>query len=226
MYMQDYDGGMQEMLIGGFQGAAGTRGEPSTWMGVILPYTKNGQIFRCTSSVISTVEPIDYGSRKRVSIGMNSFLGWYFNYWYDTVWVPQLSKDDPNLTKMRPVTEPLITYPAQTVGFADGFDRVDAFGNTPRGYWIDPGFPDGARFGLSDRHSRGTNLALMDGHAKWYRTNAIQSQAAIDTPAPNPSDGKYIEMTNYNAAGLIWDVDAANQYTAPNKWPTDCCTIP
>ena len=40
MYMQDYDGGMQEMLIGGFQGAAGTRGEPSTWMGVILPYTK------------------------------------------------------------------------------------------------------------------------------------------------------------------------------------------
>ena len=89
---------------------------------------------------------------------------------------------------------------------------------TPRAYWLDPGYGKGVRFGLSDRHAQGTNIVFADGHAKWYRTDSLLSQKAIDSPSPG-----YIEMTNYNAAGVIWDVDAPNPYTAPNKWPTTCC---
>jgi prepilin-type N-terminal cleavage/methylation domain-containing protein/prepilin-type processing-associated H-X9-DG protein len=212
MYLQDYDGGIQELIPGGAAGLAGKVGEPSMWMATLQPYIKNTDIFRCPSSSIAKVD-ISFNGRTSCSIGMNSFLGWYFNYFYEVI----IKGDESNPAYPRPVREPMITYPAQTVLFADAFDLTVGT-TTPRGYWLDPGYGKGVRFGLSDRHSQGTNVTFVDGHAKWYRTNALLSQKAIDT-----SSDDYIEMTNYNAAGVIWDVDAPNPSTAPNRWPSGCC---
>jgi prepilin-type N-terminal cleavage/methylation domain-containing protein len=219
MYDQDYDEQIHELIPGGCDTQAGKVGEPSMWMGTLQPYIKNTQIFRCNSSSLPFVD-ITFAGRTTCSIGMNSYLGWYFN-WYDAITNPgpcDGSSTPPNAP--RPVSLSLIQYPAVTALFGDTFDRT-VNGTTPRGYWIDPGYGKGVRFGLSDRHSTGTNLTLIDGHAKWFKTNSLLSQKSIDT-----GDDTYIEMANYNAAGIIWDVDADNPYTRPGKWPTGCCNKP
>src|SRR5205809_2328937 len=45
MYMQDYDGGIHELIPGGAAGLAGKVGEPSMWMATLQPYIKNTQVF-------------------------------------------------------------------------------------------------------------------------------------------------------------------------------------
>jgi prepilin-type processing-associated H-X9-DG protein len=213
MYMQDYDGGIQELIPGGAASRAGKVGEPSMWMGTLQPYIKNTDIFRCPSSIIPKVD-ITYAGRATCSIGMNAFLGWYFNYFYEIV----LHEDESNPAYPRPVRETLIQYPAQTVLFCDGFDRTVG-SVTPRAYWANPVNGKGIQFGVSDRHMQGTNVTFVDGHAKWYKTNSLLNQKAIDERA----SANAIEGSNYNAAGVIWDVDAPNPYTHPNRWPTACC---
>src|SRR5262249_8784691 len=156
----------------------------------LQPYIKNVPIFRCPSSVIPEVK-IDFPNRMTASIGMNSYLGLYFNYYYYFT-----CPDENPSCYPRPITDPLIKYPAVTAIFTDGFDRTVS-GRTPRGYWIDAGYGKGVRFGLSDRHSQGSNLVLIDGHAKWYRTNSVLSQASI-----NEQDDIYVEKANYNAAKI------------------------
>ena len=214
MYMQDYDGLIHELIPGGAAGRAGLVGQPSMWMGVLQPYIKNTQIFRCNSSVIPAVD-ITFNGRTTCSIGMNSYLGWYFNYYYYFT----CPGENPSCYP-RAVSEPLIRYPALTALFTDAFDRTVGT-TTPRGYWIDAGYGKGRRFGLSDRHSTGSNIAFLDGHAKWYKTNSVLSQLAIDT-----ADDIYVEMTNYNAAKIIWDVDADNEHDRPGKHSSACCRTP
>jgi len=216
MYMQDYDGGIHELIPGGAAGKAGAVGEPSMWMGVLQPYIKNTQIFKCPSSAIPNPD-ITFAKRTTCSIGMNSYLGWYFNYYYDAV----LKCSETNGGYPRPVTEPIIKYPAVTVMFGDAFD-LTVGSTTPRGYWLDAGYGRGTRFGLSDRHSTGTNLTFADGHSKWYKTVSVLSQKAINSPTVC-GPGDYTEMTNFNAAGLIWDVDGANSIDNPNMYPSGCC---
>jgi len=214
MYMQDYDGLIHELIPGGAAGRAGLVGEPSMWMGVQQPYIKNTQIFRCPESIITSVD-ITFPARTTCSSGMNSYLGWYFNHYYYFT----CPNENPSCYP-RPVSEPLVRYPAATAIFTDGFDRTVGT-TTPRGYWIDPGYGKGRRFGLSDRHATGSNITFLDGHSKWYKTNSVLSQLSIDTAA-----NTYIEMANYNAAGIIWDVDADNMIDRPGKWPTGCCRTP
>jgi prepilin-type N-terminal cleavage/methylation domain-containing protein/prepilin-type processing-associated H-X9-DG protein len=216
MYLQDNDDSFHELIPGGMNNLAGDVGEPSMWMGVLQPYIKNTQVFRCPDSVIPAVD-ITYAKRYTPSIGMNSYLGAYFNWYWDAI------LKQPEIGG-RFTSETLVQYPAITVLFTDGFDQtID--GATPRGYWIDPGYGKGVRFGLSDRHSKGSNVAFVDGHAKWYRTNSLLSQLAINSPETT-DENSYEAMTNYNAAGVIWDVDAPNQFTAPNKYPIGCCDLP
>jgi prepilin-type N-terminal cleavage/methylation domain-containing protein/prepilin-type processing-associated H-X9-DG protein len=212
MYMQDNDGSIHELIPGGAAGLAGNVGEPSMWMGVQQPYVKNTQIYRCASSVIPAVD-ITFPRRTTCSIGMNSYLGWYFNYFYYFI----MGGNESDSRYPRPVNEVMVERPAITAAFTDAFDRTVG-STTPRGYWIDPGYGFGRRFGLSDRHSNGSNVTFIDGHSKWHKTTSLLNQLAIDT-----ADDIYVEMTNYNAAGVIWDVDADNPYKRPNKYPSGCC---
>jgi prepilin-type N-terminal cleavage/methylation domain-containing protein/prepilin-type processing-associated H-X9-DG protein len=212
MYMGDNDGGIHELIPGGAASKAGLVGEPSMWMGTLQPYIKSTDIFRCSASTQPKVD-ITFAGRTTCSIGMNSFLGWYFNYYYSIV----LGGNESGGGYPRPVSENLAEYAAETAVFTDGFDQTVG-STTPRGYWIDPGYGFGRRFGLSNRHNGRSNVWFLDGHAKNFKTQSLLNQMAIDT-----GDDTYIEMTNYNAAKVIWDVDAPNPHTYPNKHPSDCC---
>ncbi len=216
MYLQDNDEIFHELIPGGMNNLAGKVGEPGIWMAVLQPYVKSSALFRCPDSVIPAVVTT-YAGRTTASIGMNSYLGAYFNWYWDAI----LKQPDIG-GRFTPETN--VQYPAITVLFADGFDQT-INGSTPRGYWIDPGVGKGVRFGLSDRHSKGSNVSFVDGHAKWYRTNSLLSQMAINSPETTTAD-TYEAMTNYNAAGVIWDVDAPNPQTDPGKYPTACCDLP
>jgi prepilin-type N-terminal cleavage/methylation domain-containing protein/prepilin-type processing-associated H-X9-DG protein len=218
MYMQDYDGAIHEIVQGGSLNHATVCN--TTWAGILYPYTKNRDIFRCASSNIRT--PVDWSwsaaGRASYSIGMNAWLGTYFNYYY----YQTLNCNETSGGYPRPVTDSMMAFPAQTAAYADSFDRQ--VGTVPpRGYWLNVKNGKGIAFGLSDRHQGGTNVTFVDGHAKWYKTNALLNQGAIDAAGPSCGNGSAIERTNYNKAGVIWDVDAANPQTVPNKYPSDCC---
>ncbi len=220
-YMQDYDGTLHELAMGGFFSAAATMN--TTWAGIIFPYVKSKAIFTCPSgnndgANANARTEVDWrwtpAGRSSYTIGMNSYLGYYWN-WYEQTYVP----DDP-----RPLTDSVVKYPASTVLFADSFDRW-VNGSSASGYWIGAINGKGIRFGISDRHQKGTNVAFIDGHAKWYRSDALLNQGAHDNPGSLYTQGRIdaLTMTNYNKAGVIWDPDAPNMFTNPGKYPTDCC---
>ncbi|HWD41579.1 MAG TPA: prepilin-type N-terminal cleavage/methylation domain-containing protein [Fimbriimonas sp.] len=217
MYRNDNDGGFPELIPGGMNNLAGQVGEPSMWMGCINPYIKSIDIFRCPDSVVSKIG-ITYAERSTPSIGMNSYLGAYFNWYWDAI------LKQPSIGG-RYTFESNVQYQALTVLLTDGFDLTFS-GTTPRGYWIDPGVGKGVRFGLSDRHgAKQSNVAFVDGHSKSYRTNSLLSQMAINSPETT-DENSYEAMTNFNAAQVIWDVDAPNEITDPGKYPTYCCDLP
>ncbi|HVL38957.1 MAG TPA: prepilin-type N-terminal cleavage/methylation domain-containing protein [Fimbriimonadaceae bacterium] len=221
MYKDEHDGNINEMIPGGCENRAGLVGRPSSWCELLQPYMKNIQLFLCPTGITTratttfdfTVSPLQ---RPTVSIGQNSFLGYYFNYYTESQ--PAATRPcESNGVPPRPVNESMIRHVASTVYTADGFDR----GTINRAYWIDAGYGLGRNFGLSDRHAKGTNLSFIDGHSKTFRTFSILNQLAINT-----GGYQYIEMTNYNAARVIWDVDARNAIDDPGVWPDNCCTNP
>ena len=212
MYMQDNDDAIGEVFQGGY---AGVSTPTDTWMGTLQPYIKNKSIFRCPSA--SSPEPdLSYAGRGTVSVGMNRYLGWIYN----AAWFLAGEPQDP--TAPRPITDALIAYPANTVFAADSF----YLSGSKRSAYIDIVYGKGVPRGISDRHQQGSNLTFIDGHSKFYKTNAVLSQKAIDDNLTSGSDADYArvnEEANYNGAGVIWDVTADNMNTAPGKWPTACC---
>lgn len=222
-YIQDYDEVMHELARGGASSKATS--ENCLWSCTLQPYLKSTAVLRCPDTMVETPTTTGYdlASRTSHSIGMNSYLGMYYNYFYyfvcgnnNTITAEADIEKSPSYP--RAVSNNEIKYPAITVVFADSFDRKVGATNA-NGWWIDPGYGYGRRNGLSNRHNGGTNVAFADGHAKWHKTQSLLSQKAIAT-----SGNDYIIMTNYNKAGVIWDVDAPNQFTHPGLHPTECCT--
>lgn len=209
-YMQDYDGRLHEMLVGGATGMAGKVGEPSMWTGCLQPYIKSGQVFACPSrtedrpvDLSYRISPLNTKGLEYPSIGMNPFLGFYFNYYTEKTAAPNYP---------RPVSDSLVKYPALTVAYVDSFDR--AVGGSARGYWAGVYNGIGTRFGISDRHMGGTNVTFLDGHAKWYKATRIVNAKCVGASTSGTPDRA--TLSNYNAAGVIWDVDAPNKQDNPN----------
>jgi len=223
MYMNDYDGNMHEMYPGGCTNQAGEVGEPSTWMAVLNPYIKSVDLFNCASAS-NKIKVLDWNARIWTSTGMNSMLGFYFNYYDnfvaggDTGVCPDEGMGDPH---PRPTNESLASQPASVVVFGDAWNNTDADGVTPRGAWLDPGYGIGRRYGLSDRHSKQSNLSFLDGHARGLKTFSVLSQLSINSPDP-----EYLKSINFNAAKVIWDLDAPNPDSNPGLYPVNCCTNP
>ncbi|AIE87604.1 prepilin-type N-terminal cleavage/methylation domain-containing protein [Fimbriimonas ginsengisoli] len=221
MYMGDNDDQIQELYPGGCTNNAGNVA-PYTWMGTLQPYIKNIDIFNCPAAS-NRMTKLDFAARITVPIGMNSYLGYYFNY-YDYFVVggagacPSAGEGDPH---PRPVSGSVVEYAAETVLNADAWNNNSKTGTTPRPAYIDPGYGLGRRYGISDRHDGRTNVNLLDGHAKNFKAFSLLNQMAISS-----SGNEYVIMTNYNAAKVIWDVDAPNPHTKPGLYPSDCCTNP
>ena len=112
------------------------------------------------------------------------------------------------------VSEAVFSYPSQTVAFGDSVAEPN--NNLEAGLSISfvvlGSFPLDSPGGLSDRHSLGSNLAFLDGHAKWYRTvNAVPSPPIANLG----SFGAYEKCVNYNKANIYWDPQAPDPQVTP-----------
>jgi prepilin-type processing-associated H-X9-DG protein len=226
--MGDDEGAFEQMAPGGCEGNMGVVGQPSTWMENLLPYTQSKNVFLCPSGSSTTAgTTVNYAAYPPIfpntDIGMNSYLGLYYNYFQyfiqDQCEGPGTpGGGGPGDGLATPRTEQNVRYPSSTVMFSDGFEEPASWG-FDTAWWIDPGYAVGSPYAISDRHNLRSNVAFFDGHAKNFVADTLESQAAINEP-----NLIYVEMTNYNAANVIWDLDAANPFDEPGKWPSNCCS--
>ena len=147
MYCQDYD----EMLPKYDLGPA----VPSTvdsWWEVLQPYVKNTQILVCPS--------------------LNYFLGYGVN-WRHVICYPV---EDSSMGKN--VSLGAIAKPAETLVMCDSHNGTTGEGSSgyaaiycPHCYGTPP--YSLVNYAVSSRHNEGANCMLLDGHAKWEKTQNI-----------------------------------------------------
>lgn len=205
MYAQDNDET--------FPGYAGTikllteeQPAPDTpiWTTFLMPYVHNEGMVVCPSASNSKFAGV-WKDRGTPSIGYNTHFGEWF-----------IHKSDDTRTALR-VRLAQMSSPAVNVTFGDGSsgNTDQTATNDPRGYayrgYIISNWDtrsggcgqatviNGGGDTLSDRHSGGTNLALADGHAKWFPT----SRLLPDGSAPPASDNCFC-IADRNPARLKW----------------------
>jgi len=110
------------------------------WADMIYPYVKNTQTFKCPS-----------GPRVWISYAWNANLG----YWGTTTRTGAIYQGVPLAT---------VEKPAETVVIADTERDSHYSGDNSYLLWSSMHC---SRF-MPARHNGGANLALCDGHAKWY----------------------------------------------------------
>ncbi|MDW8050889.1 MAG: prepilin-type N-terminal cleavage/methylation domain-containing protein [Armatimonadota bacterium] len=201
------------------------------WPALILPYTKNKDIFLCPNVPPGearytegwTDDPANgIWGRGWLPYGLNMGIA---GNWF---WL----RGGQVIARMTPNTA-MIKEPAKTVLLADSFSGPTAPPYNCRGYVVDnlcvhgcsgsdPRLPMGpspacapaavqagivgaAYASLGPRHPRyeGLNIAFVDGHAKWFPVKAVVPNR---TPAELPPQcrGDASLIRDANAAGLRW----------------------
>jgi prepilin-type processing-associated H-X9-DG protein len=149
-YTQDYD---ERLPLAATETATGFL----NWHNLVDPYVRNKQIWVCPSADLPLTDI--YGNLV-CHYGLNAF---YLNTGVDPTNIYTLN-NAPGVALSAP------QEPAQTVLLVDtrGID-----GKIPPDhlstYVLPPSQPDADYWGRPDwRHSAGANVALLDGHAKWF----------------------------------------------------------
>lgn len=185
MYLVDSD----DVYPGYVQNSFVPLGTELLWTGMIQPYVKNQGVFLCPSALNHRYADT-WPNRGWLSIGLNSNYG---NWLQGGV-------------PMR-ASQNTIVKPAQTVVHADSSPGDQLLGY--RGYlsaaWNVRSGACGAAVvingtgdTLSDRHRKGANVGLADGHTKFYPITAI-----IPNGLPAPTDWCQC-IADVNAAKLKW----------------------
>jgi prepilin-type processing-associated H-X9-DG protein len=222
MYVQDYD----ELLApcwnmpekGGAGSGDGTNwfnygGGYRTWVAMVYPYTKNLQIFHCPSATSDTALIWNGGIYDWIAnIQLWPELGLNYQYLSPTVngdWYGRAGK----------LLE-AIASPAATVMFVDSGEGLNTTGsneeismvvdppdgvNAPTtlgwGGWGTDGFL-GPHGNCKPRHSLGMNVTMCDGHAKWFRPEALAQGSNWNATTTTQEQ---VFITNY--ATYMWDTD-------------------
>ena len=152
MYAQDYDETMMMHV-------AATNSSPTWvyWPQALMPYLKNDQMLICPSHG-SPTSLASLGGTQRTSYG------------YNWSWLGSGNASPP---WGRAMAE--IAFPAGTI----------MFGEAMRSYVVHPSSTSGAPnyfYMPSDRHNEGSNAVMVDGHAKWYRLEAIWQAGVANGP--------------------------------------------
>jgi prepilin-type N-terminal cleavage/methylation domain-containing protein/prepilin-type processing-associated H-X9-DG protein len=149
------------------------------WQTLLIPYLKNGQVFRCPS-MSSSQAPANNTARQSLSYSINR----------------EISGDNGNPQNAKVASD--LSWSAATIMFAEGRDTgIGAEHNWDQGWgWTDghddmSGLTTGGtvtndKKGL-DRHLGGANYAFADGHVKFY---SMQSTYNLRTAAANPRNGQ------------------------------------
>jgi len=156
-YSQDYD----ERFPKGDSAAWGDSAWPGYphggYVDAIYPYVKNVQVFMCPSDSLrdcvsnGNTGGHTYGSDYLPGTYPNQQLSYMYNYY------------------LYSYPQSMLQYPAETVMACEGIQRpyIYATGNKLN--------PLEARLIGGSRHNEGQNVAFVDGHAKWFKTNNLSS---------------------------------------------------
>ncbi|HRI45388.1 MAG TPA: type II secretion system protein [Fimbriimonadaceae bacterium] len=160
------------------------------WTGMVSPYLKSEGVHVCPSASQETKFGALWGQRGWPSLGLNTNFGLW-------IWGGEPIR----------INESEIEKPAKNVLLADSMPGDHRLGY--RGYITNAWNPREGQCGvpivingvgavLSDRHNRGTNVALVDGHARWYPIEQL-----VPNRAPSIMDWCHC-VVDANAAGLKW----------------------
>ncbi len=173
MYTQDYD----ELVVPSWLNYASPAGGSVYWQGLILPYTKNHQIYKCPSHALSQ-EPIPANPQYTSYAHQHNNLGWG--------WSPSLAA---------------IGSPSETIYFHDVATHVSwaAFNQNPdrEDFTLGGGGANSSRrydqqahdaTTVANRHSGMCNIAFVDGHVKAWKASRV-AQPYYSDPATRGGPG-------------------------------------
>jgi len=132
-----------------------------TWPNLLMPYVNNDQVFRCPSNAAHWI-----------GYGWNCYIGYVGAYFLL----------DPSRTGplYEGVKLTMVSYPAQTVAIIDHNSgtayTADCSADYAAGWYC--AWPSGAstcqdcenEYDRCPPHSGGSNIAFLDGHAKWMKS--------------------------------------------------------
>jgi len=194
-YAQDYD---ESLVTFNYPCDSGNSGRymGRNWYTNLLPYTKNEQIFACPSSPFSfpwmsnCYETLPGGTGQLFTVDYGYHQGFLIAPWVNTYWgggtrpwatsmhrlaalqrpAESLILGDSRLTRFIPSGDN--NYRVNTfVGLAN-WDSAARAGIISCGCW--PTIIDMAAVQEYTRHNGGSNAALVDGHAKWYKAENLK----------------------------------------------------
>ena len=227
MYIQDYDETLGDLETGAITGDAcrGTDGKSGTlWSGYLQPYIKNMGVMFCPSAGYS-VQPtatqdtpcgnrfnftgMYYSAidRSQISLGVNIDCTVEWNGYGCTIY-----GDDAHCSSMFTLAQ--FQNPSSMVMYGDSVPAPPSIrgGRGAKAWFIDPQRNPAIHEigGMSNRHNLGTNIALLDSHAKFYANSSH-----LVVPEEFYSNGGDGECVNYNSAHLYWDITAPDPQSQP-----------
>lgn len=179
MYSQDYD----ERVVPSYLAAPQNGYNDIRWMGLLLPYTKNHQIYVCPSTALDR-EPNPLNPRVTAYAHQHNNLGWN-----GSVSLAQVQK------------------PAETIFFHDvgEFPSWAAFNQDPdrEDFRLSGWGKDYSRrydqqahdaTTVANRHSGMCNIAFLDGHVKSMKASQV-------------AQPYYLDATTRGGPGDMWDLN-------------------
>jgi prepilin-type N-terminal cleavage/methylation domain-containing protein len=159
MYVQDYDetlffrsGGDSALT----RANVATSGNALKWWNQVMPYIRNGNLFRC---------PSDGGPTPSVDVNGNLTI--------PRSYIANAAVEALSLAQ--------VVSPSDTLVITEKWDR-NAAGAAITDSWIEPFAGDfaldparpGYAFKVADRHHHGINCAFVDGHARWLSADTVR----------------------------------------------------
>jgi prepilin-type N-terminal cleavage/methylation domain-containing protein/prepilin-type processing-associated H-X9-DG protein len=147
-----------------------TTGNFATWMDIVYPYVKNGQVFKCPSNKAWTAGDCYYG----YSAALGGYLRSYYLYSsYGGV----------------PVSLSEVQRPSECIAVCDFAISYALYMTNPKdfaNYAVNPTYT------FVQPHNEGLNIGFVDGHAKWFKAtsgdlmNGNKTNGSYDNKLWNP----------------------------------------
>jgi len=188
MYMDDYDDTlMMRYNCSVVYGCNDQWANNYIWPGNVYPYVKSQQVCVDPAATGSQFAEL-WADRGLMSLGQNATeTGWY----WETP-TGEIELNVPVVSQFHDVTKVVTYMSSQNGATASGY----------RGYLAENDAVDTTGLSLSDRHSQGTVLAMLDGHAKWYKTVAILGNPNAPFVCNDPTWETGYQWLDQNAAHL------------------------